>query len=102
MKPLLFPEIIGVMSVVPSPKPYPPPWIQKSTGSFAVELEGAYTLRYKQSSFPGMNGAFGTDGYACGQIGPNAAAEVTLRDGSGACGAFQRRFPIGGAAYRIL
>lgn len=40
---------------------------------------------------------------ACGQVGPNAAAEIgELRLEVGGTGACHRRSPIGGAAKRIL
>ena len=100
----LFAVMMSLMSCVPSPRPYPPPWIQTRTGSLFVVVAtfGEYTLRKRQSSLPGIKGIFSTAGKDCGQAGPNVVATTVVRFVAGVFGARQRFVPVGGAAYRTL
>jgi hypothetical protein len=64
---------------------------------------GVHTLRYRQLSSCGNSGAEpgGRMTAPWGQPGPNAVASRGTDQCSIGCGAFQRKSPIGGAAYGI-
>ena len=80
-------------------KTYPPPCIQKKTGSFefGVASDGAQTFKNKQSSLMELDRPEPTPK----QIGPKSLACWTPSIFTGGWGFRKRKFPRGGAAKRI-